>query len=77
VDTSDKSQYESWTQYWDRKRRERHGAGCRCRLCLMPPPKGKSPRRITKTFLRAQASKDKKAAKLNRIDKIINKPKQD
>lgn len=32
-DTSDKESDESWTQYWDRKRVERHGADCGCPLC--------------------------------------------
>jgi len=32
-DTSDKESDETWTQYWDRKRRERHGKDCDCLLC--------------------------------------------
>ncbi len=32
-DTSDKLPDECWVDYWDRKRRERHGPGCRCLLC--------------------------------------------
>lgn len=32
-DTRDKRPDESWTAYWDRKRRERHGEGCACVLC--------------------------------------------
>jgi hypothetical protein len=32
-DTSDKLPDESWTAYWDRKRRERHGPDCACLLC--------------------------------------------
>lgn len=33
-DTSDKREDESWTAYWDRKRRERHGEDCGCLLCV-------------------------------------------
>lgn len=32
-DTSDKRYDECWVDYWDRKRRERHGPGCYCPLC--------------------------------------------
>lgn len=32
-DTSDKLDSESWTEYWDRKRVERHGPDCLCLLC--------------------------------------------
>ena len=32
-DTSDKRDDECWTDYWNRKRRERHGPDCRCVLC--------------------------------------------
>lgn len=33
-DTSDRTNDESWTEYWDRKRHERHGPDCGCLLCL-------------------------------------------
>lgn len=32
-DTSDKEPGESWVEYWDRKREERHGPECQCVLC--------------------------------------------
>ena len=32
-DTSDKWVIETWSEYWDRKRRERHGKDCGCPLC--------------------------------------------
>lgn len=32
-DTSDKRDDECWVEYWDRKRRERHGEDCKCPLC--------------------------------------------
>ena len=32
-DTSDKDPDETWTEYWDRKRRELHGDACQCMLC--------------------------------------------
>lgn len=32
-DTSDKRGDECWIEYWDRKRRERHGEDCFCSLC--------------------------------------------
>lgn len=32
-DTSDKREDECWVEYWDRKRRERHGDNCGCVLC--------------------------------------------
>jgi hypothetical protein len=32
-DTSDKLDDECWPEYWDRKRRERHGENCNCVLC--------------------------------------------
>lgn len=34
-DTSDKDPDENWVEYWDRKRRERHGPGCLCMLCVL------------------------------------------
>lgn len=33
-DTSDKRDDECWVEYWDRKRHERHGPACVCRLCV-------------------------------------------
>lgn len=33
LDTSDKEDDESWCDYWDRKREERHGPDCSCILC--------------------------------------------
>ena len=32
-DTSDKRDDECWVEYWDRKRRERHGDNCGCSIC--------------------------------------------
>ena len=34
-DTSDKLEEESWLQYWDRKRIERHGTECNCNVCAL------------------------------------------
>jgi hypothetical protein len=33
-DTSDKTDEETWSEYWDRKRIERHGTNCQCVICL-------------------------------------------
>ena len=32
-DTSDKRDDECWIEYWNRKRRERHGDNCGCVVC--------------------------------------------
>lgn len=32
-DVSDKTDEETWSEYWDRKRHERHGENCGCVLC--------------------------------------------
>jgi hypothetical protein len=31
--SEDKDPDESWSAYWNRKRKERHGENCRCILC--------------------------------------------
>ena len=34
-DRSDKRADESWTEYWNRVRRELHGDKCQCYVCLL------------------------------------------
>ena len=46
-DTSDRDPDESWSEYWDRKRIERHGTKCECLLCLH----GDKLRELGKTLL--------------------------
>jgi hypothetical protein len=45
IDVSDKTDDETWIEYWDRRRHDIHGPDCECILCLIdkgevpaPPP---------------------------------------
>jgi hypothetical protein len=37
-DVSDKRDDETWTAYWARKRRIKHGSNCCCHLCWLDQP---------------------------------------